>query len=131
MTDVLRGKKAVVVFNKKQDKNILYWVGKKESFLNTHERKNNHGQPGHVSEITSFQYVPNNGIVMVKGSYEKGGETKKLSKIVGTLAKDQSEAEDYVKSAAAKADGGPKSKKADGGPKSKKADGGPKTKKSK
>lgn len=95
--DVLKGKKAVVVFNKKQGDNILYWVGKKVSFLNTHERKNNHGKPGHEAEITSFQYVPNNGIVMVKGSYEKGGEMKKLSKIVGTLAKDQSMAEEYAK----------------------------------
>jgi hypothetical protein len=94
--DKFRERKAVVVYNKKDDKEVLYWVGKQMSFLNTHERQNNHGRPGQEASITGFQYVPNNGIVMVKGSYTKNGEKKKLSKIVGTLADDQSKAEQYV-----------------------------------
>ena len=65
------------------------------SFLNTHDGRTTTVSQG-TSPITSFQYVPNNGIVMVKGSYMKNGE-KKLSKIVGTLADDQSLAEKYLK----------------------------------
>lgn len=99
-TASVKAKKAVVIFNKKRDAEELYWVGKEVSFLNTHERKNNHGKPGHESPVTEFQYVPNNKIVMVKGTYMKDGERKKLSKIVGTFAKDQSLADEYLKEGA-------------------------------
>lgn len=96
-TASVKEKKAVVIFNKRRNSEELYFVGKKVSFLNTHERKNNHGKPDHESPVTEFQYVPNNKIVMVKGTYMKNGERKKLSKIVGTFAKDQTLADEYVK----------------------------------
>lgn len=96
-TASVKAKTAVVIFNKKRDASELIWLGKKVSFLNTHERKNNHGKPGHESPVTGFQYVPNNKIIMVKGTYMKNGERKKLSKIVGTFAADQSLADDYSK----------------------------------
>ena len=94
--DEFKKRRAVVVFNKDENASVLYWVGKSMSFLNTHERQNNHGRPGQEATITSFQFVPNNGIVMVKGRYTKDGEKKKLSKIVGTLTFDQSKADEYV-----------------------------------
>lgn len=96
-TASVKAKKALVIFNKRKNASEVFWVGKKVSFLNTHERKNNHGKPNHESPVTEFQYVPNNRIIMVKGTYMKNGEEKKLSKIVGTYAKDQSGAEEYVK----------------------------------
>ena len=95
LEESVKARKAVVVTAKGVDK--LYFVGQKiTNFLNTHVRQNNHGSPNHANVVTGFQYAPKNKVVMIKGTFMKNGVPLKLSQIVGTLAEDQTLADEYV-----------------------------------